>query len=65
MEETHEIVELCCRHATIHTRDDLLGDSHGVDVVHVEAVTQPRDAGCDLVELDTLLASICQGKLVK
>jgi hypothetical protein len=29
-------------------------------MVHVKAITQPRDTRCDLVELNTLLAAICR-----
>ena len=54
----YQIIELRCCDATIDTRDDFLGDGHRVDVVDVEAVTQARDAGCDLVELNALLAPI-------
>lgn len=55
---TYKIIKLDSRHTTVHARDDLLGNGDGVDVVGVEAVTQSRDTSSDLVELDTLLASI-------
>lgn len=29
-------------------------------MVHVEAITEPRNTSCDLVELDALLAAICE-----
>lgn len=57
---TYEIVKLDCGHTTVDTRNDLLGDGDGVDMLRVEAVTQPRDTGSDLVELNALLASICR-----
>jgi hypothetical protein len=43
----------------VDTRDDFLGDSCGIDMFGIKSITQSRDTGCDLVELDTLLASIC------
>jgi hypothetical protein len=54
----YQVVKLHSCDAAIDTRDDLLGDGDGVDVFHIEAVTQSRDTSRDLVELDTLLASI-------
>jgi hypothetical protein len=56
---TYEIVQLNGGHALVNTRDDLLGDSHGVNVVHVEPIAQPGYTGRDLVELHALLAPIC------
>lgn len=56
--DTYKIIELNGGDTTIDTRDDLLGDGDRVDVVHVEAITQPGDTGRDLVELNALLASI-------
>lgn len=55
---TYEIVQLDSCHTAVDTGDDLLSDSNRINVVHVEAVTQSRDTGSDLIELDTLLASI-------
>ena len=55
---TYEIIKLDGRDATVDARDDLLGYLHGVDMVRVEAVTEPGDPGSDLVELNTLLATI-------
>lgn len=57
-EGTYEIVQLDSCDTTVDTRDDLLGNGNRVNVVHVKAVTEPRDTGGDLVELDALLASI-------
>ncbi len=57
---TYKVVKLYRRDAAVHAGDDLLGYGHGVDVVHVQAVAQPRDARRDLVELDALLAPIWQ-----
>ena len=55
---TYQIVKLYSGDALVHARDDLLGDGSSVDVVRVEAITQPGDASSDLVELNALLASI-------
>ncbi len=44
--------------AAVHARDDLLGDGDRINVVHVQAITEPGHAGSDLVELDALLASV-------
>lgn len=57
--ETYQVIKLNGSDTTIHTRDDLLGDGNGVNMVGVESVTQTRYTGGDLVELDTLLAAIC------
>jgi hypothetical protein len=56
--QAYQIIELGGCDAAIDTRDDLLGDGHRVDVVHVQAIAEARDACCDLVELDALLAPI-------
>jgi hypothetical protein len=58
-ERTNQIVQLSCRDTTIDTRDDLLGDGNRVYVVHIQTITESGDPGCDLVELDTFLTSIC------
>lgn len=58
--KTYQVIKLDGSDTAIHTRDDLLGDSNGVDMVGVEAVTQTRYTGGNLVELDTLLAAICR-----
>ena len=55
---SYKIVELNSGDTSVDTRDDLLGDGYGVDMVHVKAITQPRDTGSNLVELNTLLAAI-------
>jgi hypothetical protein len=55
---TYQIIKLYSGDALVHTRDDLLGDGSSIDVIRVEAITQPRNTSCDLIELDTLLASI-------
>lgn len=55
---SYKIVKLNSGHTTIDTRYDLHGDGNGVNMLRVEAVTQPGDTGCDLVELNALLASI-------
>jgi hypothetical protein len=53
-----QVIQLDCVDALVDTGNDLHGNSSSVDMVGVEAVTQPRDTSCDLVELDTLLASV-------
>lgn len=55
---THEIVELDSCHTSVDTGDDLLGDGDRINMLSVEAVTQPRDTSSDLVELNALLAPI-------
>ncbi len=55
---TYQIIKLDCRHTTVYARDDLLGYGDRIDMVYIQAVTQPRDAGRDLVELDALHAPI-------
>ncbi len=55
---TYKIIQLNRRHTAVHTRDDLLGDRNGVDMVHVKTIAQSRDASCDLVELHTLHTTI-------
>lgn len=57
---THQIIELNGGDTTIDTRDNLLGDGDGIDMVHVQTVTQSGNTGRDLVELNTLLAAICR-----
>ena len=59
----YQVVKLDSSHTLIDTRDDLLGDGSCVDMFGIKSITQPRNAGCDLVELDSLFASIC-GKRV-
>jgi len=54
----YQVVELDGGNTLVDTGDDLHGDSGGVDMVRVKAVTQPRDTGSDLVECNTLLAPI-------
>jgi hypothetical protein len=55
---TYQIIKLYSGDALVHARDDLLGDGSSIDVIRVEAITQPGNTSCDLIELDTLLASI-------
>ena len=56
--ESYQVVELDRGNTLVDTRDDFLCDSCGVDMFRIESVTQPRDAGCDLVELNAFFASI-------
>ena len=56
---SYQVIQLDGAHTLIDTRDDLLGDSSSIDMLRVEAVTQSRDTGSDLVELDAFFASIC------
>lgn len=55
---TYQIVQLDGAHTLVDTRDNLLCDGSSIDVLGVEAVTQPRDTGSDLVELNAFFASI-------
>jgi hypothetical protein len=55
---TYQVVQLDRRYTMVDTGDDLHCDGGRVDMVWVEAVTQPRHAGCDLVELHAFLTSI-------
>lgn len=59
--ETYQIIKFNCSNTLVDTRDDLLGDCCGINMFSVESVTQSRNSGCDLVELNTLLATICEG----
>lgn len=54
----YQVIELDGGNTLVDTRDDLHGDGSSVDMVRIEAVTQPGDTSCDLVELNTLLTSI-------
>lgn len=56
---TYQVVELDCGDTLVHARDDLHCNGSRVDMVRIEPVTQPRHAGCDLVELHAFFASIC------
>jgi hypothetical protein len=58
----YQIIQLDGRHALVDTRDDLHGDGGGVDMLRVEAITEPRHTGGDFVELYALLASICSAR---
>lgn len=55
---TNQIVELNSCDTSIHTTDDLLGDLDRINMHWVKTVTKSRHTRCDLVELDTLLATI-------
>lgn len=60
--ETYQVVELNGSHTLVDAVDDLHGDGGRIDVLWVEAITESRDTGCDLVELDALLAAICEAR---
>lgn len=55
---SYQVVQLNGVHTLVDTRDDFLGDSSSIDVLGVEAVTQSRNTGSDLIELHAFLASI-------
>jgi hypothetical protein len=57
---SYQIVKLNGVHTLVDTRDDFLGDGSSIDVLRVEAVTQSRNTGSDLIELHAFLASICE-----
>ena len=54
----YKVVQLNGGDALVNTRDDLLRNSSSVDMVGVQAITQARNASCDLVELYALLAIV-------
>jgi hypothetical protein len=56
--DTNQVVQLHGRNALVDTRDDLLGDGNGIDMIWVEAIAQAGNASGDLVELDALPAAI-------
>lgn len=55
---TNQIVELDGGDTAIDTTDDLLCDLDRIDMDRIQTVTESRDACCDLVKLDALLATI-------
>lgn len=57
---TDQVVKLNRRDALIDTRDDLLCNCCGINMLGIETITQTRDSSCDLVELNALLAPICR-----
>lgn len=57
-EITYQVVKLHRSDTAVDAGDDLLSNGNGVDMVGIQAVTQPGDTSCDLVELNALLASI-------
>ena len=58
LQVTYQVIQLDRGHALVDARDDFLSDSSGIDMVRIQAVTEPGNSGRDLVELDALLASI-------
>lgn len=56
----YQVIQLDGVDTLVDTRDDLLGDSSSIDMFRVEAVTQPRHTGSDLVELHAFFASVCE-----
>jgi hypothetical protein len=57
--DTYKIIKLYRCNTLVDTRDDFLCDGSCVNMFGVEAITQTRNSSCDLVELNALLASIC------
>lgn len=55
---TYQVVQLDGGDTLIYAIDHFHGDGCGVDMLRVEAVTEPRHTSCDLVELNTLFAAI-------
>lgn len=55
----YQIVQLNCRNSFVDTRYDFLGNSGGIDMIWVQAIAQTGNACCDLVELDSLFAIVC------
>lgn len=56
---TNQIVKFNGGYTLVYARDDLLGDSSCINVLGVEAITESRDTGSDLVELHAFFASVC------
>lgn len=56
----YQVIELNGVDTLVDTRDDFLGNGGSIDVLRVQAVTQPRHTGSDLVELHAFFASVCE-----
>lgn len=56
--DAYQVIQLDRVNTLVDTRDDLLGDGSGIDVLRVEAVTKPRHTGSDLIELHAFFASV-------
>lgn len=57
--QAYQVIELDGVDTLVDTGDDLLGNGGSIDVLGIEAVTEPRNTRRDLVELDAFFASIC------
>jgi hypothetical protein len=53
-----QVVELDGSDTLVHSRDDFLGNRGGIDMFAIKTVTETRNSGSDLVELNALLASV-------
>lgn len=60
MGSAYQVVQLDGSDTLVDTRDNLLGDSGSIDMLRVEAVTEPRHTGSDLIELHAFFASVCE-----
>lgn len=49
-----QIIQLHCCDSLVNPRYDLLSDGGGIDMIWVQAITEPGNACCDLVKLDSL-----------
>ena len=58
MYQTYKIVKLNGSDALVDSRDDLLSDGSGINMLSIKAIAETRDTSSDLVKLNTLLASI-------
>jgi hypothetical protein len=54
----YQVIKFDGGHSLIDTRDDFLCDSSGINVLCVQAITEPRNTSGDLVELNALLAAV-------
>ena len=61
---TDQVVELDGGDTLVDSGDNFLRNCSSINVLCIEAITESRDPGCDLVELHAFLASIWQWQLV-
>lgn len=57
--DAHQVIQLNRRDSFVDTRYDLLGNGGGIDMIWVQAIAQTGNACCDLVELNSLFAIVC------
>ena len=59
----YQIVQLHGCDTFVNSRDDLLGDGGGIDMIWVQAIAQSGHTCCDLVELYSFLAVVCHDQM--